>query len=65
MFVAHRLCIDFSVSRANCLTTLHSHLDVICPCYFLSKLFNVDIKYTYIYLVHHSCSMKSIGIKSS
>jgi hypothetical protein len=30
------------VSRANFLTTLRSHLDVTCSCYFWSSLFNVD-----------------------
>ena len=57
-----RQCIDFSVLRAHFLTTLRSHLDVTCSCYFKSNLFNVDIKYSYIYiyLVYHSCSLKSI-----
>ena len=32
--VGQRLCINFSVSRANFLTTLRSHLDVTCSCYF-------------------------------
>ena len=39
MYVGHRLCIDFFVSRANFLTTLHSHLDVTCFCYFLVQFF--------------------------
>ena len=30
LFVGQRLCIDFSISRASFLTTLHSHLDVTC-----------------------------------
>ena len=32
--VGQRLCIDFFDSRANFLTTLRSHLDVTCFCYF-------------------------------
>ena len=42
LFVGQRLCIDFSVLRANFLTTLHSHLEVTCSCYFWSSLFNLD-----------------------
>ena len=37
--VGHRLYIDFSVSRANFLTTLRSHLDITCSCLFWSSLF--------------------------
>ena len=48
--VGQRLCINFSVSRANFLTILRSHLDVTCSCYFGSSLFNVDVNYSYIYL---------------
>ena len=40
-----RLCNNFSVSRANFLTTLRSHLDV--SCYFWSSLFNVDANYSF------------------
>ena len=36
--------INFYVSRAKFLTTLRSHLDVICSCYFWSKRFNMDVK---------------------
>ena len=32
--VGQRLYINFSISRANFLTTLRSHLDVTCSCYF-------------------------------
>ena len=42
LFVGHRLCIDFYVSRENFLTISHSHLDVICSCYFWSSSFNMD-----------------------
>ena len=38
LFVGHRLCIDFYVSRANLLTTLRSHLDITSSCYFWSSL---------------------------
>ena len=38
-----RLCINFSVSRVNFLTTLRSHLNV--SCYFWSSLFDVDVNY--------------------
>ena len=48
LFVEQRLCINFFVSRANFLTTLRSHLDVTCSCYFWSTLFNVDVNYNYI-----------------
>ena len=47
--IGQRLCINISVSRAYFLTTLHSHLDLFN--YFWSNLFNVDVNYTYIYLV--------------
>jgi hypothetical protein len=50
--VGQRLCINFSVSRANFLTTLRSHLDVTYSCYFGSSLFNVDANYSYIYLAN-------------
>ena len=30
MSVGQRLCVNFSVSRANFLTTLHSHFDITC-----------------------------------
>ena len=42
-----RLCINFSVSRVNFLTTLHSHLNIFC--YFWSSLFNVDVNCSYIF----------------
>ena len=54
LFVGQRVCINFSVSRANFLTTLHSYLDITCSCYFWSSLFNVDVIYNY------SCSLKCI-----
>ena len=44
-----KLCINFYVSRANFLTTSHSHLDV--SDYFWSNLFNVDVNFIYIYIV--------------
>ena len=56
LFVGQRLCINFSISRANFLTTLRSHLDITCSCYFGSSLANVDVHYSYIYLVNYSCS---------
>ena len=56
-FVGQRLCIDFYVSRANFLTTLCSHLDVTCSCYFWSSLFNVDVNYIYMYPVNYCCKM--------
>ena len=40
--------LNFFVLRANFLTTLCSHLDVTCSCYFWSTLFNVDVIYIYI-----------------
>ena len=49
LYVGHRLCINFSVSRANFLTTLPSHLNVTCSCYFSSNLFNVGVDYSVIY----------------
>ena len=70
--VGQRLCINFSVSRANFLTTLCSHLDVTCSCYFGSNLFNVDVKYSYIYLInynnfgkYYSFIIKKLGDKTS
>ena len=56
-FVGQRLCINFSVPRANFLTTLRLHLDVTCSYYFWSSLFNVDVDYSYTYLVNCSCSL--------
>ena len=59
--VGQRLCINFSVSRANFLTTLCSHLDVTCSCYFWFSLFNVDVNYSCClkciekFLVNYSC----------
>ena len=51
--IGQRLCVNFSVSiGANFLTTLRSHLDVTCSCYFGSSLFNVDVICSYIYLVN-------------
>ena len=58
LFVGQRLCINFSVSKANFLTTLRSHLDATRSCYFWSSLFHVDFKYSYIHLVNYSCSLK-------
>ena len=52
--VGQRLCAKFYVSIANFLTTLRSHLDVTCSCYFGSSLFNVDVNYSYIYLVNYN-----------
>ena len=49
LYVGHRLCINFSVSRANFLTTLSSHLNVTCSYYFSSNLFNVGVDYSVIY----------------
>ena len=57
--VGQRLCIDFSVSKANFLTTLRSHLDVTYSCHFIFKLFNVDVNYIfiiYLFIVNYSCS---------
>ena len=48
--IGQRLCIDFSVSEANFLTTLRLDLDVIFSYYFLSNLFNVDVNYSIIYI---------------
>ena len=42
LFVGQRLCINFYVSRAKFLTTLCSHLDITCTCYFWSNLFKMD-----------------------
>ena len=58
--VGHRLCINFYVTRANFLTTLCLHLDVTSSCYFLSTLFDVDVNYSYIYLVYYNCSLQCI-----
>ena len=63
--VGQRLCINLFVPRANFLTTLCSHLDVICSRYCWSSLFNVDVDYGYIYLFDYSCSLKCIEKKSS
>ena len=54
----HRLCINFSVSRVNFLTTLHSHLNV--SCYFWCSLFNVDVNYNYILSFYYSGYPKCI-----
>jgi len=44
--VGQRLCIDFSVPvPANFLTTLRSHMDVTCSCYFWSSL-RMSVVYT-------------------
>ena len=51
LFVGQRLGIDFYVSRAKFLTTLRSHLDIACSCCFLSNSFNVDISYSFIYIL--------------
>jgi hypothetical protein len=40
--VGQRLGANFYVSRANFLTTLHSHLDITCSHYFWSSLLNLD-----------------------
>ena len=44
--VGQSLCIDFSVSKANFLTTLRSLLDVTCSFYFWSNLIYVDVYYS-------------------
>jgi len=45
--VGHKLCIDFSVPLpANFLTTLRSHMDVICSCYFWFSL-RMNVVYSY------------------
>ena len=48
LYVGHRLCIDFSASRANFLTTLRSHVDNTCSCYFWRSWLNVNVNYSYI-----------------
>ena len=48
LYVGQRLCIDFSVSRANFLTTLHSHLVVTCSCYFWSSLLALSVDKDYV-----------------
>ena len=53
-----RQCVNFSVSRVNFLTTLHSHLNV--SCYFWSSLFNVDVNYSYILSLYCSGYLKCI-----
>ena len=53
-----RLCINFSISRVNFLTTLHSHLNV--SCYFWSSLLNVDVNYSYILSFYCSGYLKCI-----
>ena len=58
--IGQRLCINFSASRANFLTTLRSYLNVTCSYYFCSCLFNVDVNYSYIYLENYSCSLNFI-----
>ena len=60
LYVGQRLCIGFSVLRTNFLTTLCSHLDVTCSCYFWSNLFNVDVNCSFICLENYSCSLKCI-----
>ena len=54
-----RLCINFSVSIVNSLTTLRSHLNV--SCYFWSNLFNVDVNYSYMLIIYCSDYLKCIG----
>jgi len=45
--VGQKLCIDFFVPiPANFLTTLRSHMDVICSCYFWSSL-RMNVEYSY------------------
>jgi len=47
--LGQRLCINFStLVPANFLTTLHSHLDVICSSYFRSSL-RMNVVYNYNY----------------
>jgi len=48
VFVWQRLCINCSVSRANFLITLCSHLDVTCSCYFWSS-WGMDVVDRYSY----------------
>ena len=54
MSIGQSLCIDFSISKVNFLTTLRSYLDVTCSCYFWSSLVNVDVNYSYIDLFYYS-----------
>ena len=63
MSIGQRLCINFSVSRVNFLTTLRSHSDITCSCYFGYNGFSVDVNYSYIYLVNYSYSLQCIGKK--
>ena len=46
--------------RAKKFTTLHSYLDVTWSCYFWSNLFNVDVQYSFLYIVNYSCSLRCI-----
>jgi len=47
LYVGQTLCIDFSVHvPANFLTTLCSHMDVTCSCYFWSGL-RMNVAYNY------------------
>ena len=53
LFVGQRLCIDFSISRANFLIALCLHLNVTCSCYFgLVDLIWMLTIVIYIYIVH-------------
>ena len=54
--VGRRLCINFYVSRANFLSTLRSHSDVKCFCYFWYNWFIVDRNY--LYRVNYSFSLR-------
>ena len=57
LFVGQRLGIDFYVSRAKFLTTLRSHLDIACSCFFYPiHLMWILAIVSYIY--YHSCSLK-------
>jgi len=56
LFAGQRLCMNFSVSRANFPTTLRSHLDVTCSCYFyLSSQMNemVGLSFLHETTKHH------------
>ena len=53
-----RLCINFSVSRVDFLTTLRSHLNVSCC--FWSSLFNVDVNCSYILSLYCSGYLECI-----
>ena len=59
--IVHRLCINLSVSRANFLTTLRSHLDVTCSYYFGCSLFNVDVNYNYYGIFHNLKKIRVIN----